>query len=257
MSEPEEPSAFLTRLAAGARRASSAAVVDLEVERTLGERLSGKPGRAVALSLDGPDRRCTLRHDRTGWRGEVARVVGGIVIARETLPLGPWLDAFAAEVAASAARSSGDAAAARRAFAVLGLEQGPSAFTVDRNDVARGLDGLVAEARSKLPEDAVASVERISALLQNALPRATGDSEALVRRTATVYLPDTLRAFTALPADWARSGELRDGSRPADALRAQLASLEEAATRIRDAAVADDADALLMNGLFLQQRFDA
>lgn len=253
----EEPGEFLDRLAAGARRASPAVVVDLERERTLGERLSGKPGRAVALTIDGDGRRCTLRHDRRGWRGEVARVVGGIVIARETLPLGPWLDAFAAEVAASAARASGDAAAARRAFAVLGLEQGPAAFTVDRDDVARGLAALVSEARAKVPEEAAATVGRIAGLLQEALPAATGDAAALVERTAAVYLPDTLRAYVALPADWARTGALRDGSSPADALRSQLASIEEAAVRMRDAAVADDADALLMNGLFLEQRFDA
>ena len=36
-----------------------------------------------------------------------------------------------------------------------------------------------------------------------------------------------------------------------------FAALEQAATRMRDAAVTDDADALLLNGLFLEQRFDA
>ncbi|MGT2426413.1 hypothetical protein [Amnibacterium kyonggiense] len=253
----EAPDEFLDRLAAGAERASAAVVVDLERERTLAERLSGRPGRTVALTLTGDDRRCTLRHDRAGWRGEVARVVGGIVIAREALPLGPWLDVFAAEVAASAARAAGDAAAARRAFAVLGLEDGASAFAVDRDAVEAGLAALVSAARATLPEDAAAAVARIVALLQEALPGATGEAEALVRRTATVYLPDTLRAYAALPADWARTGALRDGSSPADALRAQLASIEEAAARMRDAAVEDDADALLLNGAFLEQRFGA
>jgi hypothetical protein len=253
----EEPEAFLERLAVGARRASPDAVVDVERERTLRERLSGQQGRAVAITVTGEDRRCTLRHERGGWHGEIARVVGGIVIARERVPLGPWLDAFAAEVAASAARSSGDAASARRAYAVLGLEQAPSAFTVDRDDAVRGLDGVLEEARRRLPESAAATVARIVGLLQTALPRTTGDAGALVARTATVYLPDTLRAYVALPEDWARSGTLRDGSTAADALQAQLAALEDAATRMRDAAVADDADALLLNGMFLEQRFDA
>ncbi|MBW4041954.1 MAG: hypothetical protein HIU86_07470 [Acidobacteria bacterium] len=253
----EEPDAFLERLAAGARRASPDAVVEVERERTLRDRLSGQQGRAVAVALDGADRRCTLRHERGGWQGEIARVVGGIVIARERVPLGAWLDSFASEVAASAARSTGDAAAARRAYAVLGLEQGPGAFTVDRDDVAGGLDALRDEARSRLPDDAAAMVGRIVGLLQDALPRASGDAAALVSRTATVYLPDTLRAYIALPEGWARSGALRDGSSAADALRAQLASIEDAATRMRDAAVADDADALLLNGLFLEERFDA
>jgi hypothetical protein len=253
----EEPGAFLDRLAEGAKRASPDAVIELDVERSLGERLTGKPGRTIALRLEGPDRRCTLTSARGGWRGEIARVVGGIVIARETVPLAPWLDAFAAEVAASAALASGDAAAARRAFAVLGLEQGPAAFSVDRDDVPQGLRALVEEARGVLPADDAATVARIVDLLGAALPRATGDAGALVARTATVYLPDTLRAFTALPADWARTGALRDGRTAADALRTQLAALEEAATRMRDAAIEDDADALLLNGLFLEDRFEA
>jgi hypothetical protein len=156
MGGEESPAEFLAHLAEGARRASPAAVVDLEIERTFRERLSGQPGRPVALRLEGADRRCSLRHDRGGWHGEVARVVGGIVIARETLPLGRWLDVFAAEIAASAARAAGDAAAARRAFAVLGLEQGPLAFGVDRDDVPAGLVPSRSSRRWRRPRPACA-----------------------------------------------------------------------------------------------------
>ena len=58
-----------------------------------------------------------------------------------------------------------------------------------------------------------------------------------------------------MPTDWARPHTLLDGSTPYDALLTQLRQLEAAATRMRDAAVGNDADALLLNGLFLEQRF--
>lgn len=247
----DDPSAFLTRLAADARRAAPDAAVEVEEERSLADRLRGRPGTPTALRLEGDEHRWTLTHQGGRWRPEVARVSGGVVIAREHPALGDWLEGFAGELAAQAARAAGDAAAARRAIGVLRGD----AFAVDREDVEGGLDGLVAQARRRLPVEQAATVERIVDLLRQALPRATGDGAALVRRTATVYLPDTLRAYAALPPGWAGSGALRDGATADEALRDQLAAIEQATTRMRDAAVADDADALLMNGLFLEQRF--
>ena len=69
------------------------------------------------------------------------------------------------------------------------------------------------------------------------------------------HLGDTLRAYLALPADWARSHRLSDGSTPAETLERQLADLEHAANGMRDAAVGRDATALLVNGRFLSDRF--
>ena len=43
-----------------------------------------------------------LRVDRGRLTAEAARVSGGVVISRRTLPLGAWLTAFAGEVAAVA-----------------------------------------------------------------------------------------------------------------------------------------------------------
>jgi hypothetical protein len=74
---------------------------------------------------------------------------------------------------------------------------------------------------------------------------------------ATRYLPDTLRAYLVLPADWAADVPV-DGSRTAtDLLREQVATLEDVARRVRDATVAGDAAALLANGRFLAERFPA
>lgn len=249
----EDPSAFLADLAASARRAAPAAIVEVETERGLADRLTGRPGRTVAVRLVGDQHTWTLTRQQGRWSPEIARVVGGIVIARERPDLGEWLEGFAAEVAVQAARAAGDAAAARRAITVLRGES--TLFAVERDDVPGGLADLVAQARRRLPADASASVERIAHLLQEALPRASGDAAAVLSRTARVYLPDTLRAWAALPPGWTASGSLRDGMTADEALRDQLAVIERAATQMRDAAVEDDADALLLNGLFLHDRF--
>jgi hypothetical protein len=254
-----DPDGFLDRLAQNVRHALPDGTAELEIERerTLGDRLAGRPGRAVGARFPGGGLLLTLRRAGSRWDGEAARVVGGVVIARQPLPLGRWLDALAASVAATAVEAAGDATAASRALTALGLQPADPPFAVDPDAIDRGLGRLVAEAAERLPEDAVALVSRIAALLTETAPRVDGDADgaALVRRTAAVYLPETLRAFAALPTDWARSHTLLDGSTPYDALLTQLRQLEAAATRMRDAAVGNDADALLLNGLFLEQRF--
>ncbi|WP_433862429.1 hypothetical protein [Streptomyces sp. L7] len=100
---------------------------------------------------------------------------------------------------------------------------------------------------------------RIGDLLIDALARVAGqgEPEVVVRRTATVYLPDTLRAYLSLPADWAADHVFPDGTTAAAALVGQLTELERAAKRMRDAAVEHDASALLVNGRFLSERFGA
>jgi hypothetical protein len=110
-----------------------------------------------------------------------------------------------------------------------------------------------------VPDEAVAQVGRIGDLLIDALPRVAGqgEPEVVVRRTATVYLPDTLRAYLSLPADWAADHVFPDGSTASGALVGQLSELERAARRMRDAAIEQDASALLVNGRFLADRFGA
>jgi len=76
-----------------------------------------------------------------------------------------------------------------------------------------------------------------------------------VIRTATDYLPSTLQAYAALPPQWAESHRLPDGRTALEALEEQLDVLEQAVTRMHDAAVAADARALLANGAFLADRF--
>jgi hypothetical protein len=260
----DDPRALLEALVDGVGRALPAGVArqTLEVERTrtLGDRLAGRPGAVSLVRIRRDDESMTLRLERDGTLlGEVARIVRGIVISRRTLSLGDWLSLFAGEVGAIAADAAGDAANAARALSALGVRPVGSDVVVEEADVARGLVALPPRIRGRVPADAVDRVTRIAALLGETLPRVegSGEPEILVRRTATVYLPYTLRAYLALPADWAESHVLSNGMTAAEALLAQLDALELAARRMRDASVEQDATGLLVNGRFLADRFAA
>ncbi|MFZ7087151.1 hypothetical protein [Curtobacterium sp. RRHDQ10] len=257
-----DPRTLLDALATAAGRALPASVVDrvvtVERRRSLADRLAGRPGAVRSLRLTGVEETLTLAEDDGRLTTEAARVSGGVTIARRQPALGHWLTLFAGEVAAVAAETAGDAAEVAASLGRLGVRTADP-FRVPDADVAGGLATLVATAQARLPPDAAATVQRIGAMLTDALPRVAGSGEAevVVRRTATSYLPDTLRAFTALPADWAATHRLANGSTPAEALRDQLGALEAAATRMRDAAVGRDATEVLVNGRFLDDRFRA
>lgn len=258
---PDDPQALLESLVQGATRALPAgiapSVLDVERARSLKDRLSGGAGQISSLKLTSPKDALTLRFEGKRLVGESAYVSGGVIISRKTLALGDWLTAFAGEIAAIAADAAGDAASAATALQVLGVQPAGSDVTVDEADVATGLQILPSRIEGRVPPAAVEVVARIAALLRDTLPRVAGegDTEIVVRRTATVYLPDTIRAYVALPADWARSHRFADGSTAADILVAQLSTLEEATAKMRDAAIEQDATALLVNGRFLSDRF--
>lgn len=254
-----DPQSLLDGLAAAARRALPGSVVDtvltVERRRSLADRMAGRPGSVRSVRLDGVEESLTLRVDEGRLTTEAARVSGGVIIARRQPTLGAWLGAFAGEVAAIAAETAGDSAAVAASLGRLGVRTADP-FTVRDGDISGGLAALSAAAAGRVPAEAGELVNRIVGLLTDTLPRVSGgEPEVVVRRTATVYLPDTLRAFAALPADWAQTHRLADGSTAAEALVRQLTELESAATRMHDAALEEDAAALLVNGRFLEDRF--
>ena len=260
----EDPQTFLAELVESVVRALAPALVArvlvVERRRTFADRLFRRPGAIARVSLTGPEETLTLGYEPgPHWTGEVERVYNGVTVARRPLGLGDWLTAFAGRVTALAAQAAGDAAASSRALQQLGLEPVGSEIQVRDATIEGDLRTLPARLGQRVPPEAVAQVERIGGLIIDALPRVAGhgEPEVVVRRTATVYLPDTLRAYLSLPADWTAEHVLPDGTKASDALIGQLGELERAAKRMRDAAVEQDASALLVNGRFLTQRFGA
>lgn len=90
-------------------------VVEVGWSRTLADRLAGREGTPVALTLTFPERRLQLRAGRGEPEAEVQQVVRGVVLSRRQVPVGEWVHTLAAELTALAERSS----AARAALAAL------------------------------------------------------------------------------------------------------------------------------------------
>jgi len=245
------------RLPAALPAGMADAVLEVERERSMGDRVAGRPGTVSALRLRGPEYVLALRRNGRRLVAEAQREVRGVVIARQTPPLAAWLELLAGQLHALAVEAAGDAAAVTRTLAGLGVAEPGSDLAVDPADVAGGLRALPLRLAGRVPDDVVALAGRIAETLADTLPRvsASFEQEQTVLRTATDYLPRTLQAYVALPSSWAQSHRLPDGGTPLDALRAQLAVLEQATARMHDAAVGADASTLLANGTFLADRF--
>jgi hypothetical protein len=233
------------------------ASLEVERDRSMGDRLAGRPGRVAQVRLRGPEHVLTLRLAGRRLVAEAQREVRGVVIARQTPPLAGWLELLAGQLHALAAEAAGDAAAVTRTLAGLGVAEPASDLAVDHADVPGGLQALPLRLEGRVPPDVVTQVERIAGLLADTLPRVAGafEQEQTVVRTATDYLPGTLRAYAALPPQWAASHRLADGRTALEVLGEQLDVLEHAVTRMHDAAVGADARALMANGAFLADRF--
>ena len=265
-SEPDEansdPQSFLQDLVDSVTRVLPGEIVErmlvIERKRSILDWFTGRQGGIVRLRLIGETETLTLGY-RPGprWTPEWQHVYGGVVVSERAMTLGEWLTTFAGRVAVVAGDAAGDAAAASRALQTLGLQPAGSEVRVRDSLVDGDLRTLPARLGHRLPTDALAAVARIADLLIDTLPRVAGQGEAevVVRRTATTYLPDTLRTYLSLPPDWAAGHVFPNGTTPAQALLVQLSALEAATRRMRDAALEQNASALLLNGRFLAERF--
>jgi hypothetical protein len=254
----EGPAAFLERLAS----ALSAALPDtgaltLERHRSVGDRIAGRPGGLRSVRVELPAAALTLRANGTGLAAGVERVVRGVTIARRDVAVGEFLELLAVGVADVTAAAAGDTAAAARALVALGLSPRADVLRVEEADPVESLRSLPARAADLLPAAAATLVARIAELLADTLTRTAQGSDArlAVERTAVHYLPDTLRAFAVLPPDWAGRADVAGARTPEELLQDQLTVLLDAVTAMHDAVVRQDASALVVNGLFLRDRF--
>jgi len=88
-------------------------MVEVSFRRGLADRLAGRDGQPVALTVHGDGCDLALHEDRrTGVRAEIRQVVGGVVISRKAVGLDWWLRALAETLVRAAART----AATRQAF---------------------------------------------------------------------------------------------------------------------------------------------
>jgi len=257
-----DPESLLRELIDSVARALPADVastaLSVELTRSLADRLAQRPGTITRIRLAGPTDALALGWEPgPRWTPTVEQLYGEVVLSSRTITLSRWLTAFARLVAELAVQAAEDSADSERALQTLGILPPGSEIHVDDATLAQDLRTLAARIRRRVPEDAVASVERIGELLADTLPRVagSGEPEVMLRVAATLYLPDTLRAYLALPPEWATEHVLASGLTPAQTLILQLDALESAARTMRDAAIERDAAALLVSGRFLADRF--
>ena len=130
----------------------------------------------------------------------------------------------------------------------------------DPNDVHKALDMEVRAITGKVPAEVMAKVLSIRQIIVGILPRSgnlpPGSPEwFVVERTATDYLPRSLETYLKLPRAYATSQPVQDGKTPKQVLLDQLTLLETKMKEVAADVNRNDADRLLANGRFLEDRF--
>lgn len=90
-------------------------MVEIERKRSLADRMNGREGAPVSLTVTTPDEQLILSQARHGVTGEVRQIVRGVTIKRRTVGVDEWLVALAGVLS----RLASGSAAARDALAQL------------------------------------------------------------------------------------------------------------------------------------------
>ncbi|HEY0533824.1 MAG TPA: hypothetical protein VGD29_19740 [Actinoplanes sp.] len=90
-------------------------MVEVERKRSLADRVNGRAGTPVSLTVTTPESQLILRQEKHGVAAEVRQIVRGVTIKRSTVGIDEWLVALAGVLS----RLAGNSAAAREALTNL------------------------------------------------------------------------------------------------------------------------------------------
>jgi hypothetical protein len=152
---------------------------------------------------------------------------------------------------------------------VLGWPRSDLADTAERAELstemlAQQVRKLVDSVAQGLPKDALDFLHSIQGTLSELLPRLqelrdrgiiSARDSFTVLETVRRYLPDTLAAYLRLPRFYAQMQTLSDGRTASQTLLDQLGVLDTSLKEIAKNAFAGDAETLVSNGQFLQNKF--
>jgi hypothetical protein len=155
------------------------------------------------------------------------------------------------------------------AAGVLGWPRDDLARTAERTELsgemlAQQLSKLVDSVAQGLPKQSLDRLRSIESTLTDLLPRLqelrdrgviTAKDSFTVVETVRRYLPDTLGAYLRLPRLYARMQALADGQTASQSLLNQLTVLDNSLKDVARSAFAGDAETLVANGKFLQNKF--
>jgi hypothetical protein len=91
--------------------------VQVERDRSVSDRMKGRPGRVTKITVRLGDQVLTLRLTGGAPVAEVCREVRGVVLSRQTVPVGQWAAALAKALVSHAEQNAVTAEALRRLVA--------------------------------------------------------------------------------------------------------------------------------------------
>jgi hypothetical protein len=151
----------------------------------------------------------------------------------------------------------------------LGWPRNTLAETAEQAELSTGMLAqqvrkLVDSVAQGLPKDCLERLRSIQDTLTELLPRlqelrdrgilSPKDSFTVVE-TVRRYLPETLGAYLRLPRLYAQMQALSDGRTASQTLLDQLTLLDSSLKEVARSAFAGDAETLVTNGQFLQNKF--
>lgn len=130
----------------------------------------------------------------------------------------------------------------------------------DPSDVRAALDAQIRTVTGKVPAEVMAKILSIRQTISGILPASGSLPPAsplwfVIERTATDYLPRSLENYLSLPRLYATRQPVQNGKTPKELLLDQLTLLDSKMKEIAEDMHRHDADQLLANGRFLEDRF--
>lgn len=127
-------------------------------------------------------------------------------------------------------------------------------------DLIGSVDELIAASKKRLPQESVERLLRIKAIVAELAPKLFGSDIAMnhvvgLTNTITRDLPETVKNYLQLPPLFASTHVVANGKTCRQLLLDQLDFLSEQLGKIAENVYKDDADALVVNGKFLQDKF--
>ena len=91
--------------------------VTIDRERTVSDRMRGRPGQVSKITVRLGERIMTLSVERGAPAAEICREVRGVVLSRQPVPVGTWAEELARALVAHAEQNAETAAALRKLVA--------------------------------------------------------------------------------------------------------------------------------------------
>ena len=129
-----------------------------------------------------------------------------------------------------------------------------------QTNLTQSVEDILSEASGKLPREAVERLQRIQETVLDLAPKLFDGGMAMdyaisLVNAVTRDLPETVSNYLQLPTAFATVHVIQNGKTCKQLLIEQLNLLNTQLTKIAENVYKDDADALIVNGKFLEEKF--